>query len=248
MPPAPRVATGFGGGLNVAFASGAATYTITGDGLTPRVFGPADIDPAAPAGSIRYLKTVNGAPERFSIPTPSISGVPLEYTRAVTLSVTQIRPLQYLCVTGVPTRVGDTPAGSNIPFARVGFTGTAYRQEGGSQRTYSLSTSVATFAANLTNGTVTVMIDLIGVEQTPGGPVGGPIAIGTINATLDIDTSQPTYFGLLNRTTGTTLISGTMGGWFFGPQGAETGAAMSAVVDEQTRRTTIVGNLVGFQR
>ncbi len=217
-----RPATAFGNGFALAYTAATDTYGITGDGITTN-FGPTERDPAAPVGTQRYLRVVNGFTQRFSIGQPTAAGTGLDYTRGFGLTAQGLTgtPVQYGCIFGVPTVVGDAPAGSNIPFARVSVNGAAYVNQGGALLSYSLTGSTATLAANVTSGTITTTIQLIGVLQTASGPTGGNIALGSYTGTGSIDTVVGSFNGTLADSVASPTVNGTFGGWFFGPQGAE---------------------------
>ena len=157
--------------------------------------------------------------------------------------------MQYNCLFGVPTLTSDVPPGSNIAFARVAYNGGAYVLDAGVQRFYLLTgNSSATFAANATTGTITVTLQLAGILQTPAGPSGGVVALGSYTGTGSIDAAAGNYSGSLTGTGGYS-VNGTFGGWFFGPQGAEPAFASSLTGSDPTGRPmSINGNLVAFQR
>ncbi len=221
-----RFATPYGNGVPLSYTAATDTYRATVDGVQS-TFAPGDRDPAAPAGTQRYLKVVNGFTERFSIGQPTAAGTALEYVRGFGLTARDAtgQANQFGCIFGVSTFVGDAPAGSNIPFARVSLNGAAYINDAGSMLSYSLAGSTATLAANVVTGTITITLQLVGTEQKASGPVGGIVILGSYTGSGSIDTTAGSFSGSLVDNVSSPTVNGTFGGWFFGPQGAE-GAAV----------------------
>lgn len=222
-PPAVAPATHFGQGLTLDYTATSDSYAIGGDGLALS-YGPADLDPAAPATVKGYIKTVDGFQQRFTIGRPATSGgTGLDYTRGFFLrALGPGSPKNYSCVFGVPTLLGDAPAVSTVTYSQTGLTGSAYRTEAGTTSVYSLQTSTVTLSVNLTTGAITSNIHLIGVLQTPSGP-GATVDLGNYTGTGTIDTVEGSYYGQFTDVTGGGFAF--FGGWFFGPQGRESGYA-----------------------
>jgi hypothetical protein len=59
IPPAPTNVAAFGRGFALGYAAATRTYALSGDSLA-LTYGPADLDATAPAGTVRYARTVNG--------------------------------------------------------------------------------------------------------------------------------------------------------------------------------------------
>lgn len=254
VPFMPRGLTAFENGLNLSYTGSNNTYAVSGDGVTS-TYGPGELDPTAPMGTQRYTRVVNGFTERFLIAQPSVNGINLDYMRVFTLltqaSSSAPSVVSYTCIFGVPTQPGDAPAGSNIPFVRVALNGAAYIAENGVNQSYSLTGSTATFAANVTNGAITITLQLVGVLQTPTGPSGGSVSLGEYRGTGGIGESQRTFAGSMNDVTSATpTMVGNFGGWFFGPKGAESGTVlvMTGTQPGTGRRMTVTGTITAFQR
>jgi hypothetical protein len=251
VPPIANPATPFGQGLALDYVSANDSYTISGNGLSPAPFLPGDLDPAAPSTVKAYRRPLpSGVVERLTIGQPVAGGATLEYARGLVFATQPSGgpAVQYSCVFGVPTIVGDAPTGSNIPFAKVAFNGTAYVVQAGAQRVYSLSGSTATFAVNLTSGIVTITLDLSGILQTPAGPSGGAVALGSYTGSGTIDTTAGSYTGTYNGSGGYS-VSGTFGGWFFGPQGAESLSASTLVgITPAGENIVVAGNVIGIRQ
>jgi|GEM_PF-1591502 len=219
-------ATDFGNGATINYAAATQTYTLSYVGST-ETFGPADIDTSLPPGTAAYKKNIaGGAIDQLSLSGPVLKGVALDYTRFLEWTTVQepgYRPVQMLCVFGVPTLVTDVPSVSSVTFPAVTLVGSAFTGSGPGA-IYSLNHSTATFTVNLTTGEVDAALTLIG---TPSSGGGADITIATISGTGDIDPLTGGFYG--QWTTASRNIVGNFGGRFFGPQGKEFAFATSMI-------------------
>jgi hypothetical protein len=243
-------ASPFGSNVSLNYLAATDSYALVGP-FVNAAFGPSDLDPAAPAGSKRYLKPVNGFTERFSLGPLRAAATNLEYTQFVT-SQTRLQTgaiVNHMCIFGVPTLVTDAPSGSNIPFAKVSVSGTAWVTEGNVNRGYTLSTnSTATLAANVTTGRVTVTMRLVGSFSVPTTATPVPdINLGDFVGAGDIDVSQATISGQFD-TTGNLVAANNFSGWFFGPRGAEAGLIFAMTGYQGNTPVRVVGIVSAIQR
>ena len=255
-PPTALPATAYTDGLLVAYASAPDSYTFSGGGVAAS-FGPADIDTAAPTTVKAYKKTVGANTERFTLgvpvagATPTASGTSLEYARGFNLTTAVGGTLtQFGCVLGVPTLATDVPSATTITFAKVGINGVAYVNEAGVQKVYAVNGttgSTATLSGNTTTGKVTITIQLVGTQQGATPAVTG-VPLGNYTTVADTDTSKPSFYGMLTSTDRNSVFS-YIGGWFFGPQGAEAASSFEiATLDPATgARMTVTGNLIAIK-
>lgn len=216
-------------GLSFAYVSATQTWTVTGDGVNLS-FGPADVDPATPAGGQFYLKPGAGGTDRLRIQLPGIAGVgPMDYARTASVTTNVFGTSRtYSCVIGVPTLVTDVPAATAVTY-RAALGGTGYRipPGGGATTNYSLGKSTVALDANRVTGKVTAVINLIG---TPAGG-GADVDFGTITGTADIDPATGGYYGANWTSPTLNVIFGAFSGRFFGPQGIESEFALSLIID-----------------
>ncbi len=235
-PPAPQPATGFGDGFTLAYTAGSDSYALTGDGLSLS-YGPAEIDPTAPAGARSYVRTEpSGFQQRFSIGQPAPGGVGLDYVRGFSLRAQRFgQTLQYLCVFGVPTLLSDPPSDANVVFSRVAVGGSAYvAPVAGGLQSYALINSTAAISVDVARGELRTTIRLIGNLLGPSGPAATTTDLGTYTAVATFDGTSQSYYGPLTSTDRQSQFS-FLGGWFFGPQGREAAyAAQVLAVDPAT--------------
>lgn len=222
-PPQVTPATPYGQGVNIAYDSPTATYTLSANGQT-QTFGPADVDPAAPAPAKAYVKfTPSGArADSFVLFNPGAGGSGLTYARAVQWRNTASIPTLTInfCGIGVQTRVNDAPPVTSVSFTRSGITGSAFlRNPSGSTTQFSLVKSTIGMTVNLTTGKIVATMNLIGTPLPTGS--GADVDLGTFTGDGDIDPSTGNYYGSWSGTT--RPVIGNFGGAFFGPQGQEYG-------------------------
>ncbi|ATY33867.1 hypothetical protein [Sphingomonas psychrotolerans] len=216
-------------GLNLAYAAATQSWTVGGDGVN-LVFGPGDVDPAAPAGAQFYAKAGASGTDRLRIQVPGIVGVgPLEYARVASVLTNVIGQTRtYTCIIGVPTLVTDVPAATSVTY-RAAYGGSVYRTSaaGGATANYSLGKTVVTLGADRITGKVTMSLHLIG---TPSGG-GADIDFGTVTGTADIDPATGGYYGQDWTSPTLTVRFGQFSGRFYGPQGLETEVAVSLIIE-----------------
>jgi hypothetical protein len=115
-------------------------------------------------------------------------------------------------------------------------------------QSYSLAAnSSATLAVNLTNGIVTITMDLAGQLLTATGATGAPVSFGSHTGSGTINTASSTIDGSFTATSGPQSAN-NFAGWFFGPQGAEAGLTFSMTASDTTKRTRIVGNIIAIRQ
>lgn len=250
LSPLPAVVSLPDQGLAFSYTDATQTWAISGDGQNLS-FGPADVDPSAPAGQPVYAKPgIDSFINRLRIQTPGIGGIgPLEYARTALVGSNSTGTTKnYTCVIGVPTLVTDVPPTSTVPYTAA-YSGSVSRTilgAGGGTTSMSLGWSPITLSADLLTGQVTLTFHLIAT------PASGPnIDLGTVTGVADIDPATGGYYGTTWSSATLTSITGQFSGSFFGPQGKETALVLSlsatsaSTSPAYTLRTT--GTVVGFQ-
>ncbi|WP_264942895.1 hypothetical protein [Sphingomonas canadensis] len=251
-PPAIAPVFAPGNGIDIAYQASSRTWDLTGYGVNLS-FGPADLDSSAPEGNQYYAHTITvpGSAERFRIHSATAGGSPIEYFRLLSI-VDGLRA--YSCVTGVSTKPTDVPAGVTINYSKTAVSGAAYRTVRFATTVYSLNAnSTATISVNLATGKVTTTIRLVGVQVDPAGS-SAPVDLGTITNVASIDAPTAGYYGHESIDWSSSTWRSTfaqLGGRFFGPQGAETGAMLTYKAEPLTggadERLTVSATIIGIR-
>lgn len=213
----------------VTFTHVAATdsWTTLADGIT-LAFGPADHDPGAPSSAIDYAKVGASGTDRFRISGVRVAGAGLPYAALATLASRSHFPqTDYDCVIGIPTLLGDAPAGTSFAFQGA-LSGIGYRARSGFSgydAVYDMKKSSVTLQVNLATGKVETAIHFIGSPI----PSGTDVDFGTATGTADIDPGTGAYYGAAGAWTSPEMdpYFAQFSGRFFGPQGIEAGYAVT---------------------
>lgn len=215
--------TPFGEGATIVSDRSGPSYDITSDGtgLPPFSvsFTQADRDTSRSFESYNRV-SANNFTERFVTFPPAVNSVELEYTRfGQVIAETSGGFVNLFCAYGVPTELSDVPA-TTKSYSQSRFYGTVTIIENagsGPASSYSISSSTATASANPTTGEVRITMDLKGRLNTPSGPSTVVTDLGTFTGVDTIDGTVQRFGGTLVDQR--NFVSGTFGGWFFGPQG-----------------------------
>lgn len=220
-------------GLAFSYMAGAQNWGVTGDGVA-LTFTAAERDTTLPATVLGYNKTTSTPTERLRIATVGIGTTPAEYFRTAT--VTANAPgnpgRNYTCIIGVKTLVTDVPAGTNFNFPNSRIAGFLLRTPpgGGANTQYNMNNTTVGFDVNLSTGEVKIVLHLIG-SPLPSGS-GADVDFGTVTGTADIDATTGAYYGTTWTSTDMTVPFAQVGGRFFGPQGKESGYALTLLADK----------------
>lgn len=224
----------------ILYTAATQTYTVNTPQAFSETFGPASLVANPPANTIAYRKQTSfGETQQFSIFRPSPGGFALDYARTTNsdfrTSTTTARATN-LCVIGVPTRTDDIPPVPFVSFTRGTVSGIAFDARSGSTVTYSLGNSTVTMTVDLTNGSFTSVLRLVGTPTAGGADV----VFGTYTVTGGLDPNSAGFFGS-DPTLPPGLTTSVRGG-FFGPQGAEYGYVFELL--GRTSATPVVSNLL----
>ncbi len=205
-----------GSGVAVVYDTASGNLTLTAPNGMSTTFTAADEVAGQSTPTSRLYNKANPAGGVFggSLSVPSISGVPLSYTRFATFYAAG-SPAGFdghAFVFGVQTQAGDVPttgtatysggAGGSVFLAGVGTPGR-------------LTNSSATLTANFATGSIATVLNLL---VTPNGGVETPLDV--ITGIGSLGAVKPGFSGTL---AGTGTVAGNFGGAFFGPQAAEFG-------------------------
>ncbi|WP_271438896.1 hypothetical protein [Pontixanthobacter luteolus] len=236
-------ATSFGDGLTYIFDESADTYSITASNLN-LTFAPADLA-SEDAQGFRYEKANanGGQPDTFIVFNPGITVQPTDYARVSRVITAAANGSQedYRCVFGVPTELEDSLPAGTVSYSQYFTTGTAFLEEvGGNLRAFNLRSTELSFAANPSNGAVDFTLTVKGTES--GTATVSELA--TFSGSTSIDGTNQSFDGLLAD--GNNVATGSFGGWFFGPQGAEIAFAWGADIRrDDGSRIIFAANTVG---
>lgn len=235
-------------GLTFAYAAGPQTWSIGGDGLA-LTFTPAERETGLPSSVVGYAK-VGPPTERLRLSLTGTVSTPAEYMRlaSVTARVPGGSLRNYACIIGVRTRVTDVPPGTLFTFPGARLNGFLYRGPSGGGATTQLNPSASTVSieVNLSTGTVTTTIHLIG-SALPSGS-GPDVDLGTLVGAADIDPATGGYYGTTWTSPDMSVLFAQFGGGFFGPQGRETGYAITLLADRPDgTRIFLSGSVAGVR-
>ncbi len=260
-PATPVPVVPFGSGLTLSYTAATQTHVLTPNardtglfGSLPRSYGPADRDPAAPAGVVGYLRTSNGFIERLSIGSNAAGGASPDYVRGFSARVplygaTTSNPpgAQYSCIFGVPTRGDDLPT-TDVAYSRGGLNGSAIAYPGvGPAEAYVINQSQVSVGTDAATNRITVRIRLVGALLTTSGAATTMTDLGTYTGSATIDRNG-FYSGQL--TSPDRLIrDASFGGWFFGPQASEGAFSLGFESIDQSngRRILFIGNALALR-
>ncbi|WP_340587619.1 hypothetical protein [Erythrobacter alti] len=226
------------------------TWAISGPNQINLQFGPADVDTAPPTpSSAAYKRTLpSGASERLYIGVGALATGTADYTRGAYVAGFNgsNQPIIHYCVLGVPTQLDDRPTANNVSYDNFGVGGFALETNTSGVVTYEIKDSVITQAVNLATGTLNTNIRLVGRRIENGVPSGAITELGRYQGQASFDGTVQTYSADLTSSNWQNLQS-NYGGWFFGPQGIETGFSFAIVSEDggTGRRIHVIGTAIG---
>lgn len=252
--------TRYGPNGPIFYAASTQTYTVVTPTNVKETFEPGTLVPGTPAGTKSFLKATSydGRPERFSLIRPAPAGIGFDYGRIATIDISgsatpgagTFARTSAVCILGVPTRGTDIPPLPSVTFTRFSVNGEAIDNRSGTLISYSLGKSSATMTVDLTTGTLTTTLHLIGSAGASDVDLGS----FTTTAFLNPDTAgfsasmggPPAGF----VTIGGTPLGGPIEGGFFGPQGREFGYTFQMAEDRVVLGTSevvlrVIGTVVG---
>ena len=252
--------TRYGPNGPISFAALTQTYTVFTPNNVKETFEPDTLVSGTPAGTKSFLKATSydGRPERFSLIRPAPGGTGFDYGRIATIDIsgsatpsagTFIRT-SAVCILGVPTRGTDIPPVPSVTFTRFSVNGEAIDNRSGTLITYSLGKSSATMTVDLTTGTLTTTLHLIGSSGA------SDVDLGSFTTTAFLNPDTAGFFGSMGGQPpggviiGVTPLGGPIEGGFFGPQGREFGYTIQmseekVVMGRSDTVLSLIGTVVG---
>lgn len=207
-----------GTGVAVQYDTASGNITFTAPNGLNATFTAADVNAGASTPTSRvFTRLVSGGVLGGSLTTPTISGVPLSYTRIATFFA-QGAPAApsgfdgHAFVFGVQTQASDVPLNGTATYTG-GAGGSAFI--GGSVTAVRLTGAPASLTANFGSGTITTALTL---AYTPSG--GSLTTLDVLTGTGSLGATLPGFSGTL---AGTGSVTGNFVGAFYGPQAAEFG-------------------------
>lgn len=231
-PPQELGLNGFGQGVRYQYNATTRAIALDNGPLSPS-FTATDIDPSAPANTVRYAKASG---EQLLLIRPIINAVGLQWTRFVDTIGNAPSNTRIVAVTGMPTPAADIPSSGVVNFSRTLVLGDAYTSNNGQVTAYSLLPSTLSVSINYSTGRITFSLALSGVP-TAGGAV---MSLGTIAGSTDFagSTSGVAATSATYPQTATLLIGAAL----FGTAGAEAGGMVVYRATSVDRRSVL--NLV----
>ncbi|CAN5661568.1 hypothetical protein BH11PSE6_BH11PSE6_21660 [soil metagenome] len=244
--------TRYGPNGPISYAASTQTYSVVTPDNLKETFEPGTLVPGTPAGTKSFLKSTSddGRPERFSLIRPAPGGIGFDYGRIATIDISGFGRTSAVCILGVPTRGTDIPPVPSVTFTRFSVNGEAIDNRSGTLITYSLGKSSATMTVDLTTGTLTTTLHLIGSSGA------SDIDLGSFTTTAFLNPDTAGFFGSMGGppagfvTIGGTPLGGPIEGGFFGPQGREFGYTIEmseekVVMGRSDTVLRLIGTVVG---
>lgn len=204
-----------GVGVAVQYDTATGNITFTAPSGSSALFTAADevVGQSTPAQRIYNKANPAGGVLGGSFTAPSVSGVPLSYTRFGTFFASG--PTTgfegHAFVFGVQTRADDVPTTGTASYTGVAGGSAIMAAGGASVPIIGTSSLVADFGSASIATALNLFLAPVGGAQTPLDTLAGTGTIGTI---------LPGFVGSL---AGSGSVAGTFAGAFFGPQAAEFG-------------------------
>lgn len=201
-----------GTGVAVQLDTGSGAITFTAPNGASTTFTAANVVATTPTTLVYNKPNPAGGIFGGSFTTPSVSGVPLSYTRFASF-FTAGTPAGFdghAFVFGVQTQASDVPT-TGVATYSGGAGGTALLATGGSQAL----TGTASLTADFSTGSISTVLSLLRVSA--GVP---PTPLDILTGTGSLGSVKPGFAGTL---TGSGSVTGNFAGAFFGPQAAEFG-------------------------
>ncbi len=227
-----------GSGVAVQYDTATGNITFVAPNGLSTTFTAADEVVGQSTPTARLFNKPNPAGGAFggSLTTPSISGVPLSYTRFATFFATNT-PTGFdahAVVFGVQTRADDVPTTGTATYTG-GAGGSAILAAGGASVRVQ---GAASLTADFASGSITTTLAL---DMIPASGIASPL--DTLTGVGGLGAVKPGFSGSL---TGTGSVSGFFSGAFFGPQAAEFGFDFDAGgINAAGVGYTIVGGAAG---
>ncbi len=202
-------------------------------------FGPPDLaEDDRPNKVVYERRDLQNRPLRFAYNFPRALTATPEYVRDVVVA----SPLPdstlgiFQCVIGVPTALEDkipdvTETSGFISYSNYGVRGDVYVDfnDGRASEQYALDRTTIDFRAKPDTGLITLSMNLIGRQYQPDGSLSDDeVSFGVVSGETTIDGTEQNFSELMTITSSDNMASGTFGGWFFGPSGAEMGLVIGA--------------------
>lgn len=229
---------GFGEGLPLGYNIPAQSYLINNGPAQNFTFGPANLIPGSPAGTLRY-RLASGVELAVIVPNGNVEQYVRFYDYIVPGSVVTNR---IFGLAGIPTRSNDIPNQGTVAYRLGRLYGSAFVGRPGNRVQYDLSPSQVGLTIDFGARRITTQIDLIGTPVSGGAntSLGRIQLVATFDGVIISSSITQTNFTV-------PAMPQVAAGVLFGPQGQEAGFALAYATSngiDSAMEINVVGSAV----